>query len=113
MNHLLHTVIVFKNLQPPASKKIKREKTTKAEKRMERILESFLNHQQQSEERFERKEKERRQREIELEEKRRREDQEHEVRLMGMLANVLQQRPQYTRPRQDFEEESLLFYQQQ
>ena len=79
---------------------------------MEKSMETLLNYQREAEERFRRYEDEKWKRETELEEKRRREDQEHEMRVMGMLANMLQQRPPQYRPRQDFEEESLFYSQQ-
>ena len=56
---------------------------------MEKSLDTLLNYQREAEERFRRYEEEKWKRETELEEKRR-EDQEHEMRMMGMLASMLQ-----------------------
>ena len=77
---------------------------------MEKSLDTLLNYQREAEERFRRYEEEKWKRETELEEKRRRENQEHEMRMMGMLASKLQPRPPQFRPRQDFEEEDLIYH---
>ena len=71
---------------------------------MERALDTFLTYQREAEERFQKQEEQRWKRETELEERRRKEDQEHEKALMGMLASMLQPRPQYPRPSQDLED---------
>ena len=79
---------------------------------MEKSLDTLLSYQREAEERFRGYEDERWKRETELEEKRRREDQEHDMRVMGMLASMLQPRPPQYRQRQDFEEESISYYSQ-
>ena len=66
-------------------------KKTKGEKAMDRALSSFMEYQQQAEERWERQE-ERWKRECEMEEKRRKEDKEHELRLFEKLAEILKPR---------------------
>ena len=79
---------------------------------MEKVLGSFLKLQRESKERFKRHEEERWKRETELEEKRRKEDREHEMRLMGMLAPMLQPRPSYPEPMQDFDDDNFTYYSQ-
>ena len=59
---------------------------------MDRALSSFIEYQQQAEERWERREEERWKRECEMEEKRRKEDKEHELRLFEKLAEILKPR---------------------
>ena len=77
---------------------------------MEKSLDTLLSYQRGAEERFRRYEDERWKRETEPEKKGRREDQEHDMRVMGMLASMLQLRPTQYRQRQDFEEESISYY---
>ena len=75
---------------PPPSKKRKVLKKNKAEKMMDKAIESFITYQQETEERYHKYEEERWKKEIELEEKRRRDDQEHEMRMMAMLGRMFQ-----------------------
>ena len=49
-----------------------------------------MKYQLEVEERYKQYEDERWQKEVELEEKRRQEDQQHEIRLMGMMASMFQ-----------------------
>ena len=79
---------------------------------MEKVLDSFLKLQRESEERFKQHEEERWKRETELEEKRRKEDREHEMRLMGMLASMLRPRTSYPGPMQDFDDDNFTYYSQ-
>ena len=76
----------------PPRKRRKVEKKSRAEKAMEKAVESFAKHQREAEERFQKYEEERWTRETELEEKRRREDQEHEIRMVQLLGQMFQGR---------------------
>ena len=71
----------------PPSKKRKIEKT-RAEKGMERAIETFIKYQNQAEERFRKYEEKRWKKETELEDNRRRQDQEHEMRMMAILGQM-------------------------
>ncbi len=56
---------------------------------MEKAIDSFVKYQIEAEERFQRYEEERWKKEAGFEEKRRREDQEHEMRMIQMLAGQM------------------------
>ena len=77
-------------LATPPAKKRKVQKRSKAERTVEKAMESFMAYQREAEEKYQRNEEERWQREIEMEEKRRKEDQEHEMRMMRMMAQMFQ-----------------------
>ena len=77
-----HTLLV------PPKKKQKREKKSKGERVMESMMNSFMKYQMEAEKR----EEERWKKERELEERQRREDQQHELRVMQMLGQMLQHR---------------------
>ena len=77
-----HTLLV------PPKKKQRREKKSKAEKTIESAMNLFIKYQTEAEKRDE----ERWKKEMELEEKRRKEDQQHELRVMQMLGQMLQHR---------------------
>lgn len=66
------------------------EKKGRAEKAIERSIESFMSYQVEAEKRFQKYEDERWKREVELEEKRRQEDRDHEMRMMYMLGQMFQ-----------------------
>ena len=70
------------------SKKAKTEKKTRAEKGLERAMDTFLKYQMEAEERHAKQEEERWQKEMEFEEKRRLENQEHELRMMKLLGRM-------------------------
>ena len=55
---------------------------------MERVIESFMKYQSDTEEKFMKWEEECWEKEMEMEEKRRREDREHEMRLFQMLGQM-------------------------
>ena len=74
----------------PPSKRKKLEKKTRAEKGIEKAVDTFMKYQLEAEERYKQYEDERWQKEVELEEKRQREDQQYEIRLMGMMASMFQ-----------------------
>ena len=63
----------------PASKRRKKRSMSTAEKAMDRVMQSFMQYQRESEERFLKSEEERWKREMEYE-RRREEDREHEMR---------------------------------
>ena len=65
-------------------------KKSKAEKTIEKAMESFMMYQRNADEEYQKREEDRRQRKIELEEKRRREDREHDLRMMRMLGGLFQ-----------------------
>jgi hypothetical protein len=75
---------VYTPLATPPTKKWKVQKRSRAERTVEKAMESFMTYQHEAEERYQRNE-ERWQKEIEVEEKRRKEDQEHEMRMMGQM----------------------------
>lgn len=77
-------------LATPPTKKRKVQKRSRAERTVEKAMESFMAYQREAEERYQRNEEERWQREIEMEEKRRKEDQEHEMRMMRMMGQMFQ-----------------------
>ena len=55
---------------------------------MDRAIESFVKYQSEADEKYRKWEEERWRKETELDEKRRKEEQEHEIRLFRMLAQV-------------------------
>lgn len=57
---------------------------------MERVTDTFLKYQLEAEERYKQYEDERWEKEVELEEKRRQDYQEHEMRMLGVLARMFQ-----------------------
>ena len=62
---------------------------------MEKAIEAFLVHQEEAEDRFKKQEEERWKKETELEDKRRSEDRAHEMRMLQMMAQIFQGRPNY------------------
>ncbi len=62
---------------------------------MEKVIDSFVMHQEDAEERFRKQEEERWKKETEIEEKRRREDRDHEMSMLRMMAQVFQRREPY------------------
>ena len=56
---------------------------------MEKAVESFIKHQKEAEERFQRWEEERWDKETELQEKQRKEQREHEIKLFQMLGQMI------------------------
>ena len=71
----------------------------RAEKGIEKAVEAFMKYQMEAEERHKKYEDERWEKEVELEEKWREDNQQHERKMMGMLASMLQSSPQnYPRP---------------
>ena len=82
-----HTMII---IAAPQWKKKKTDKKTKAEKAIEKAFDSFMNHQKEAGERFQKYEDERWKKETELEERRRREDRKHEFRVLQLLGLVFQ-----------------------
>ena len=58
---------------------------------MERQLETFLGYQREAEERFERREEERWERERKLDETRRKEEQAHQLNMLQMLGQMINQ----------------------
>ncbi len=75
-------------------RKVEKDKRGRGEKVMQKMIESFVKHQSEAEERFQKWE-ERWQKETELDEKRRQEEREHE--LIQMLGQMVQprERPVY------------------
>ncbi len=61
-------------------------------------METFLDYQREAEERFERREEERWERERKLEDVRRKEEQAHQLQMMQMLGQMIQQPRQYYPP---------------
>ena len=82
----------------PPSRKLKTSKKSKAEKAIEMHFECFLAYQGEAEERFEKREEERWEREKELDKQRRKEEQEHQLAVMDMLGQMLQQPRYYPQP---------------
>ena len=77
-------------LATPPRKKPRLQKKSKAEKAIDKAMESFIVYQREADEQYQKYEEERWQKDIELEEKRRREDREHDVRIMQMLGSMFQ-----------------------
>ena len=59
---------------------------------MEKTLDTFMKYQVEAEERFQKREDERWKEEMEIEENRRKEDQQHEMRMMQMIGQMMQRR---------------------
>ena len=57
---------------------------------MEKAMDSFMTHQHDADEQYQKHEEDRWQRDVELEEKRRREDREHDIRVMQVLGEMFQ-----------------------
>ena len=62
---------------------------------MERVIESFVKHQNEAEEKYQKWEEERWRKETELLETHRREEREHEMRLFQMLGQMIKPREGY------------------
>ncbi|XP_064400478.1 uncharacterized protein LOC135346698 [Halichondria panicea] len=89
---------------PPKTKNPRKNKTEKA---MERQTETFLSYQREAEERFEKREEERWDKERKLEDVRRKEEQAHQLQMMQMLGQMIQQPRQYfPPPSQSFNQDS-------
>jgi len=78
------------SLAIPPTKKRRIQKKSKAEKAMEKAVESFMSYQRAAEERYQERDNERWKEANELEERRRKEDQEHDMRMMRMLGEMFQ-----------------------
>ena len=96
-----HTHTYTHTLGNPPNKKRKIEKKSRAEKAMERAMESFVKYQTEAAEIFKKDEEERWKKECELEEKRRQEDKQHEIRMMQMLGHMFGSYQHHTGPYDD------------
>ena len=59
---------------------------------MDKTLDAFVKYQVEAEERFQNREDERLKKETELDEKRRKEDQQHQMRMMQLIGQMMQRR---------------------
>ena len=73
---------MFQATTPPPRKK---QKKSKAEKTIEKAMDTFITYQRTADEQYRKYEEERWQKEMELEERRRQEDRNHEITMMQML----------------------------
>ena len=78
------------SLAIPPTKKQRIQKKNKAEKALEKAMESFVTYQQAAEERYQKQDNDRWKEANELEERRRKEDREHDMRMMMMLGEMFQ-----------------------
>lgn len=77
------------SLAIPPTKKRRIQKKNKAEKALEKAMESFMTYQQAAEERYQKQDNNRWKEANELKERRRKEDREH-MRMMMMLGEMFQ-----------------------
>ena len=73
---------------PPKRRKV--EKKSRTEKGMEKEMEAFMEYQKEAEERFWRHEEEKWEKERELEYRKRQDDQQHELRMLQMISQMMQ-----------------------
>ena len=88
--HTHKTYMPRPSLAIPPTKKPRIQKKSKAEKALEKAMESFMTHQQAAEERYQKQDNEHWKEANELEERRRKEDREHDMRMMMMLGEMFQ-----------------------
>ena len=87
--HTLQVIHTHTPIATPQKMKPRLQKKTKAEKTIEKAMDSFMAYQRDADEQFQEHE-ERRQKDIELEEKRRHEDREHDIKMLQMLGSIFQ-----------------------
>ena len=94
------TLCTFQTTAAPSTKrrKVQGAKKGKAERVMDKAVDSFLKFQAVAEEKFYKHEQQQWEKEKELEEKRRREDREHEIFMMQLLGLMLQKDSHHSRP---------------
>lgn len=78
---------------------------SRAEKSIDKAIDVFLAHQEETEERSKKQEDDRWKKETELEEKRRKEDRAHEMAMMQMIAQMFQGRPRANYDYNDYPDE--------
>ena len=91
---------IFQTTAAPSTKrrKVQGAKKGKAERVMDKAVDSFPKFQALAEERFYKHEQQQWEKEKELEEKRRREDREHEICMMQLFGQMLQKDSHHSQP---------------